>query len=196
MTPPEQPLAQPAAGRDVHGFVRRQRERKLVQWALAYLAGAWLVLQVFGAVSTSFGWRPAVGRVLIALLVAGLFVALVLAWYHGEQGRQRASGPELLMLAAPAAGRSVAVLPFANLSASRENEYFSDGVAEDILTNLSQVAGLRVISRTSAMAYRGSSKPLRQIAGELGVSHVVEGSVWRRASTRGLLWRRTPSGSI
>jgi TolB-like protein/tetratricopeptide (TPR) repeat protein len=220
MTTPEPQIAQDggtAGGRDIHGFLRRLRERKLVQWALAYLAGAWLVLQLFGELRESFGWSAAAGRVVIILLVLGLFVALVLAWYHGEQGRQRVSGPELLMLAAlfviaagmaamvgrdrparaaaapstplapspqpPAAGRSLAVLPFTNLSGNRENEYFSDGITEDILINLSRIAGLRVISRTSAMAYRGSDKPLRQIAGELGVSHVVEGSV-RRAGDR------------
>lgn len=214
MASPEHPLARDGTtgGLNLHGFLRRLRQRKLVQWALAYLTGAWLVLQLFGAVRESFGWSPALGRVLIALLVMGLFVALVLAWYHGEQGHQRVSGPELLMLAAlfviaggvaslagrraapdppssrtaanalapqPAAARSIVVLPFTNLSANRENGYFSDGVAEDILIHLSRIAGLRVISRTSAMAYRESSKPLRQIAGELGVSHVVEGSVRR-----------------
>ena len=75
--------------------------------------------------------------------------------------------------------RSVAVLPFANLSTTRENEYFSDGITEDILTNLSKSADLKVISRTSAMHYKGTQKPLRQIAQELGVAHVLEGSVRR-----------------
>jgi TolB-like protein len=75
--------------------------------------------------------------------------------------------------------RSVAVLPFTNLSQDPDNEYFSDGLTEEILTTLSGVGDLRVISRTSAMRYKGSDKPLRQIASELGVAHVLEGSVQR-----------------
>jgi TolB-like protein/DNA-binding SARP family transcriptional activator/Tfp pilus assembly protein PilF len=72
---------------------------------------------------------------------------------------------------------SIVVLPFANLSADSANEYFSDGLTEEIITRLAAVPGLKVISRTSAMHYKGSSKPLPQIAGELGVDHVLEGSV-------------------
>jgi TolB-like protein/Tfp pilus assembly protein PilF len=71
------------------------------------------------------------------------------------------------------------VLPFTNLSADPENEYFSDGITEDILTNLSRIAGLRVISRTSVMQYKGASRSLRAIAEELGVAYVLEGSVRR-----------------
>ncbi|MBA4158380.1 MAG: protein kinase, partial [Gemmatimonadetes bacterium] len=75
--------------------------------------------------------------------------------------------------------RSVAVLPFANLSESRENEYFSDGITDEILTTLANVGDLRVISRTSVMQYKGTAKSLQQIAAELGVVHILEGSVQR-----------------
>ena len=69
------------------------------------------------------------------------------------------------------------------MSASPENEYFSDGVTEEILTALAQVGDLKVISRTSVMSYKGTSKSLRQIADELGVATILEGSV-RRAGPR------------
>jgi serine/threonine-protein kinase len=78
---------------------------------------------------------------------------------------------------------SVAVLPFVNLSAERENEYFSDGVTEDIITQLSKISSLKVISRTSVMRFKGTSEGLRQIGDTLGVGTVVEGSV-RRAGDR------------
>ena len=78
---------------------------------------------------------------------------------------------------------SIAVLPFANMSASAENEFFSDGVTEEILTTLARIQGLKVISRTSVMQYKGTSKPLPQIARELGVAAVLEGSV-RQAGRR------------
>jgi TolB-like protein/tetratricopeptide (TPR) repeat protein len=72
---------------------------------------------------------------------------------------------------------SIAVLPFTNMSASAENEFFSDGVTEEILTTLARIGGLKVISRTSVMQYKGTSKPLPQIGRELGVAKVLEGSV-------------------
>ncbi|HEX3159915.1 MAG TPA: BTAD domain-containing putative transcriptional regulator, partial [Gemmatimonadaceae bacterium] len=72
---------------------------------------------------------------------------------------------------------SIAVLPFLNLSANEDNEYFSDGLTEEIITRLAAVPGLKVISRTSAMHYKGSEQPLRKIADELNVAHILEGSV-------------------
>jgi serine/threonine-protein kinase len=100
--------------------------------------------------------------------------------------------PELAAAAAPAvpatgtatvASPSVAVLPFANLSADKEQEYFSDGLADEVITLLSQVAGLKVIARTSSFAFRGKDDDVRRIAAALDVTHVLEGSV-RRAGTR------------
>ncbi len=196
----------------------RLRERKLVQWALAYLAGAWLLLQVLDVLGQNFDWPRAFFRSATIVLGVGFLAALVLAWYHGEKGRQRVSGPELLMLGAllviaggmvwlvgrssagagadaadrssPESGqlafasaapveRSIAVLPLANLSGDPENEYFSDGITDEILTTLAKVGDLRVISRTSVMRYKNTDKSLREIASELGVAHVLEGSVQR-----------------
>jgi TolB-like protein/Flp pilus assembly protein TadD len=90
-------------------FATRLRERKLVQWALAYLAGAWAVLEVSGYVGDQFQWPALVGRALTVLALFGFFIALVLAWYHGEKGRQRVSGPELVMVAALLLAAGVAV---------------------------------------------------------------------------------------
>jgi eukaryotic-like serine/threonine-protein kinase len=78
---------------------------------------------------------------------------------------------------------SIAVLPFANLSADPENEYFGDGLAEEIINALAQVAGLKVIARTSAFSFKGKNVDVRHIAQALGVTHVLEGSV-RRAGDR------------
>src|SRR5215475_3368830 len=76
--------------------------------------------------------------------------------------------------------KSIAVLPFENQSSDPENAFFSDGVQDEILTNLARVADLKVISRTSVMQYKsGAKRNLRQIANELGVAHVVEGGVQR-----------------
>ena len=84
-------------------------------------------------------------------------------------------------LAAPE--KSIAVLPFENLSADPENAFFTDGVQDEILNDLAKIADLKVISRTSAMQYKtGVKRNLREIANELGVAHVVEGSVQRAAN--------------
>jgi adenylate cyclase len=89
--------------------------------------------------------------------------------------------------AAPAAtfrrGLSVCVLPFANMSGDAEQEYFADGISEDIITDLSKVSVLSVIARNSAFAFKGRTIDVRQVARELDVSHVLEGSV-RRAGNR------------
>ena len=75
--------------------------------------------------------------------------------------------------------KSIAVLPFDNFSEDKQNAYFADGIQDDILTALAKVADLKVISRSSVMRYRDTNRDLRQIAGELNVSHLLEGSVRR-----------------
>ena len=109
-------------------------------------------------------WRPS-RRVTSAAAAFALVVAFAWAFWP------TALPPE----------RSIAVLPFVDLSPRGDNEYFSDGITEEIITQLSTVPTLKVISRTSAMHYKKTTKSLRQIAAELGVAHVLEGSVRRES---------------
>jgi TolB-like protein/Tfp pilus assembly protein PilF len=184
--------------------------RKLFQWAVAYLAGAWLVFQGIEVLAEPWQLSPTIQRTIHVLLGAGFLLVLVLAWYHGERGRQRVTGIEAVMIAlilavtggavltvgrAPprqsdleppgrassaVSRKSVAVLPFVNVSGRSEDEIFSDGITFDIINHLSKVADLKVISRTSIMRYKGSELRLSQIAEELGVATVLEGEVQRR----------------
>jgi TolB-like protein/cytochrome c-type biogenesis protein CcmH/NrfG len=108
-------------------------------------------------------------------------VAAPVAMY-GVGMQAGAPAPKVAPLTGPHK-RSVAVLPFANMSPSAENEYFSDGVTEEILALLARIEGLKVISRTSIMRYKGTDKPMRQIGEELGVASILEGSV-RQAGQR------------
>jgi adenylate cyclase len=85
--------------------------------------------------------------------------------------------------AAPAALASIAILPFTNMSGDPEQEYFSDGISEDIITDLSKIAGLTVIARNSSFTYKGRSVDIRTVGRELGVQSVLEGSI-RRAGNR------------
>ena len=105
---------------------------------------------------------------------AGL-AALAIAWYFLGQPAYRGtpgSGP-----ASAAPGKSIAVLPFTDLSPGHDQEYFSDGVAEEILNALVRVKGLKVAGRTSSFSFKGKNEDLRAIGRTLGVAHVLEGSV-------------------
>src|SRR6058998_2177238 len=194
-------------------FLQRLKQRKLVQWAVAYVAAAFALIQGLDIVAQRFSWPDSIERTLIIAACIGFSIAMVLAWYHGERGAQRVTGTELLIIVllvslgafflwrfaagsrapivtsvssvAPVAvtEKSIAVLPFENLSEEKANAFFTEGVQDQILTDLSQIADLKVISRTSVMQYKsGLARNLRKIGEELGVAHVVEGSVQRAAN--------------
>jgi TolB-like protein/Tfp pilus assembly protein PilF len=107
---------------------------------------------------------------LVLTLLAG---ALALALFYWLRNPTRNPTPE----------KSIAVLPFSDLSQARDQEYFCDGIQDEILTDLAKIADLKVISRVSVLQYKsGSARNLRQIGRELGVAHVLEGSVQRAAN--------------
>ncbi len=211
----------------MEAFWLRLKQRKLVQWAAAYVAAAFALIQVLDVVAQRFGWPDRVEKLIILALAVGFCLVLVLAWYHGERGAQRIGGTELLIIAlllaigggllwryarqpataalakvaahaaAPPAiaaiplpvsaasipEKSVAVLPFANDSGQKDQQYFSDGLSDDLINALSQFAGLKVISRNSAFQFRGSKDSSAKIGQLLGVAHLLEGSVQRAGDT-------------
>ncbi len=117
-------------------------------------------------------------RMIIAVLVLALgyfvFDKFVLAPRRAAAPNDSSSG---------ASAKSIAVLPFENLSDDKQNAYFTDGVQDEILSDLAKIADLKVISRTSVMQYKsGVARNLREISQQLGVAHVVEGSVQRAAN--------------
>jgi TolB-like protein/class 3 adenylate cyclase len=120
----------------------------------------------------------------VALLVAtiALVISSLIFFHRTSPLRTTVSAREAATTSALAAipEKSIAVLPFENLSDEKENAYFADGVQDEILTGLSRVADLKVISRTSVMQYKtGTKRNLREIATDLDVAHVLEGSVQR-----------------
>ena len=80
-------------------FLQRLKQRKLVQWAVAYLAAAFALLQGIDIVAQRFGWPDSIERILIIASCIGFFFVMVLAWYHGDRGAQKVSGTELIILA-------------------------------------------------------------------------------------------------
>ncbi|PYJ89130.1 MAG: hypothetical protein DME71_10725 [Verrucomicrobia bacterium] len=116
---------------------------------------------------TRLRWATAAALLALAVVVAGI------AMFSRYRVRSTLAAPE----------KSIAVLPFENLSDDKENAFFTDGVQDEILMDLAKVADLKVISRTSVMQYRDALKRnLREIAQQLGVAHVLEGSVQRAAN--------------
>lgn len=130
-----------------------------------------------------FTWRNAIAGGVVALALWGL-VALGWMFFVGapprvESASAATSPVEALLPRGDERGRSIAVLPFANLSPDPDNAFFADGVHENILTQLSRIGDLRVLSRTSMLRYRDTDKTIRQIADEVGAGAVLEGSVQR-----------------
>ncbi len=112
--------------------------------------------------------------VIVAALAAGV---TVFRFLHSQQGIEAAKQPPIRVAIE---SKSIAVLPFHNLSEEKANAYFADGVQDQILTDLSQIADLKVISRTSVMQYKGGiTRDLREIGQQLGVAFVLQGSVQR-----------------
>ena len=132
----------------------------------------------------------------IAALALLLCLSILAVWLFRSRGR------------APKGIRSLAVLPLDNLSADTSQNYFADGMTDELITDLAQISALRVISRTSVMTYKGARKPLPQIARELNVDAVVEGTVLRSgdqvritaqlidASTDKHLWSQSYEGDL
>jgi TolB-like protein len=192
------------------GFFEEAKRRKVYRVAAAYIIAAAGVIQMASAAFPAWELPNWGLRLVIVLLLLGFPVALTLAWAYDITAQGLEVTPtmavprahrrrNIIMLVATgvtisaAVGffllprvsarkldKSIAVLPFENLSGEKANVFFADGMQDEILSNLARIADLRVISRTSVMQYKsGSARNLREIGQQLGVAHVVEGSVQR-----------------
>ncbi len=191
------------------GFFEELQRRKVYRVAAAYIIVAGFIIQIGSAVFPAWELPNWTFRLLVVLLLIGFPIALILAWAFDvtPQGIRatKATAVETHLrrnmiiltatgvIASIAAGffllprtsagkidKSIAVLPFENLSDEKENAYFANGIQDDILTNLAKIGDLKVISRTSVMPYRGSGlRSARDIGKALGVATLLEGSVRR-----------------
>src|SRR5713101_5702475 len=192
------------------GFFEELQRRKVYRVAAAYIIAAGFIIQIASSTFPAWELPNWTFRLVVVLLLIGFPIALILAWAYdvtpqGIRATPTISAPgahrrrNLIMLIAigvvvsAAAGffllprvsarkidKSIAVLPFENLSDEKENAYFADGMQDDILTSLSKIGDLKVISRMSVMSYRGSgTRNAREIGKALGVATLLEGSVRR-----------------
>lgn len=191
-------------------FVTELRQRKVFRIAAAYLVVAWVAVQAASIALPAFGAPDWMLRVVILLFALGFPVVLLLSWAlertpAGLQLETRRVGNKRMaaiaaLLAALALAwyfvgqpavrrqqvaqdRSIAVLPFANMSGDAANAYFSDGLAETTLDMLAQVPDLKVIARTSSFAFKGKDADVREIGRQLDTAHLLEGSVQQAGDT-------------
>ncbi|MEO8045011.1 MAG: FlgO family outer membrane protein [Spartobacteria bacterium] len=161
-------------------FVELQR-RKVYRVAVAYIVAAWVLVQVATQVFPFFDVSNWAIRLVILALCLGFPIAVILAWAYDITPSGIKRTEDLRPASIP--DKSIAVLPFENLSDDRENTFFAEGVHDDILSSLARIADLKVISRTSVQQYRTGGRNLREIGQALGVAHVLEGTV-RRSGNR------------
>jgi TolB-like protein/Tfp pilus assembly protein PilF len=186
------------------GFFEELQRRKVYRVAVAYGVAAGFLIQIASAAFPAWELPNWSVRLVIVLLLIGFPIALVLAWAYditpqGIQGTptrgiHRRRNLILLIVAAviisafagffllPRAvwqkvDKSVAVLPFQNLSSDPDNAYFADGIQEEVLTRLAKIGDLKVISRTSTQGLQSEAGNLAEIAKQLGVANILEGSV-------------------
>ena len=185
------------------GFFEELQRRKVYRVAAAYIVAAGFLIQIASAAFPAWELPNWTLRLVVVLLLIGFPIAVILAWAYditpqGIQGtppgtHRRRNLILLIALAviiSASAGffllpravrdkidKSVAVLPFQNLSSDPDNAYFADGIQEEVLTRLAKIGDLKVISRTSTQGYQSEPGNLAEIAKQLGVANILEGSV-------------------
>jgi len=180
----------------LRAFLSELKRRRVYRVAVAYAVVAFVIWQAAEIAVPGLNLPGWVLTLVILLTVLGFPVALVLAWAFDitPEGLKRTDA-ESLEPVAPArvervpgeaeteARKSIAVLPFADMSPEGDQEYFSDGMSEELIDALTKVPGLRVTARTSSFQFKGERRDIREVGRVLGVTHVVEGSV-RKAGDR------------
>jgi len=173
-------------------FYRELKQRKVIRVAIAYVIVAWVVVEVASVMFPGMLLPDWSVRLVIGMAILGFPVALVLAWAVDltpegpklETGTPQPDVPSSPPVESAKSGfDSVAVLPFLNLSNDPENEYFSEGMSEEILNLLCRLPQLTVASRTSSFSFKGKDVDISTVAQKLGVDVILEGSV-RRSGDR------------
>jgi adenylate cyclase len=178
------------------GFVHELRRRRLIQVALIYVGAAFVALQAADILFKALDVPDWGISMLTVVAIVGLPVVLAVVWASNAPATPEAGAEAVAAQAearptpvdTQARGRgvtpsSVAVLPFVNISTDPENEFFSDGMTEELLNVLTKLGRFRVPARTSSFAYKGKNLDVREVGRQLGVETVLEGSV-RRSGDR------------
>ena len=163
-------------------FIDEVRRRRVFRVAVVFLVVGWIVIQVAGATFGPLGLPDWSLKLVIMLVVLSFVLACALAWTYDitTRGIER-TAPASPVIETPASAAapeaSVAILPFADLSEAHDQDYFCDGLAEEILNALAAISGMRVASRTSSFRFRDGNADAREIGRALNVAAIMEGSV-------------------
>jgi len=168
-------------------FLAELKRRRVYSVAITYAVVGWLLVQVVTQVFPPFEIPNWAERLVIVVIVLGFPIALVFAWVfdltrHGLVRTEDMSSAARVDISPPANAtteKSIAVLPFNDLSAAKDHAYFGEGIAEELLGALAKVDGLRVAARRSSFWFKDREAELGEIASKLNVGHVLEGSVRR-----------------
>ncbi|HEY4265518.1 MAG TPA: tetratricopeptide repeat protein [Micropepsaceae bacterium] len=170
-------------------FFAALRDRHVYRVAAAYVVVAWILLQLYNNLQPILKLADWVGTLVLVVLVTGFPVSLLLAWVYqitpnsGAWLSQRSAKTPPLFQPKSTGGISIAVLPLANLSGDSTQEFFSDGMTDEITSALAKIRDLRVVGRSSAFQFKGQYKDLRAIGRALSARYLIEGSV-RKAGDR------------
>ena len=158
-------------------------EHKVAQWLLAYAAFAYACLHFEQMLGEAFAWHTTIMRITTLALVGGVPVTICLAWYLHKSARPAEPTAHAATAALAPPDKSIAVLPFVDMSELKDQEYFSDGLAEELIALLTRVSELHVPARTSSFYFKGKQATITEIAAALHVAHVLEGSVRKAGNT-------------
>jgi adenylate cyclase len=154
-------------------FLEELKRRKVIRVVVAYVIVGWLLIQVAETTFAPMGLPDWSLTLVIVLVVLGLPLAAILAWGFDITP----DGIEKTADAVTPEGLSIAVLPFPDMSAEKDQEHFCDGLTEELLNVLTRIPKLRVASRTSSFSFKGKEVDLKEAADKLQVAHILEGSV-------------------
>jgi serine/threonine-protein kinase len=170
----------------VRNLVAELKRRRVIQTAIAYAALGWLAIQAATQVFPAFDIPAWAARFVVLVVILGFPFALLLSWTYvltpdglvreSQLATTDHSAPPAAASAMPPAP-SIAVLPFADMSQNRDQEYFSDGLTEELISLLAKVPGLHVAGRTSSFSFRDSNVIITEVGRALNVATVLEGSV-------------------
>lgn len=190
------------------------KRRKVVAVVIVYVTTAFILIQAANLFESSLNLPNWFDTVITIAIIIGFPLAIIFSWIFdvSSKGITRTEpGPEKEPPAASSKQvpeKSIIVLPFDNISSDPEQDYFSDGLTEEIITDLSYIKDLLVISRSSAMTFKGSNQTLKKIASKVNVRYVLEGSVRKSgndlrivaqlidAQTDTHLWAQKYSGTL